>query len=1036
MRWNEFLISIALAAVASSPAPLAAANFGTVVPIGGHAADIALDESRGLLYIADFTANRIDVMSTTDNAVHSSMNVAAQPGGIAISPDSRFLVVTNYSDWTTVPAPSASLVTVINLASNARQTFSTGDSPLGVAFVGGTTGGSGSSGLALIATSSGFYLLDPLTGVLQWVTSVANLAKQTPQPQGTFPGQILQTQMTTAADGTHVWGVADAGTGTQLIFMFDGHTGRMTGQVWNTTPALLPRVSVAADGSWALIGWATFTQAQCGPGFMIRSRYPGATASTNVTGHAVDAVTGTIYGQIFDPNQPAGPPYSSAGKLPTFSIMDSDNLTVRDKINLPENLTGRALLNSAGTMMYAVSDSGVTVLPVGSLNKYKRLAASAEDVLIQSNYCNRAATTQSFKLSDPGGNRTEFSISTSQAGVTVSPSSGLTPANITVSVDPTAIQNPFGTLAVPLQITSPTAVNSAITVRLLISNPDQDQRGTIINVPGVLSDILSDTSRNRFYVSRQDKNQVLVFDGSTNQQMAVLRTGTTPARMSFSQDGKSLIVASADSQLLQVYDLDSLQQQLPVMLPSGHYGRSVAQSNNATFAVVENDALPPGNLDRVDLVTHCATTPVSLGIWVNTMPAESVVTPTPGQSAILLAEPNGNIKVYDAQSDTWVLSRQDFTALAGAYAASDAPGPATAAQPDNPTDVGTYIVGDHILNPSLVPIGTLDTSVGKTVGLAFSQGQAGVRITGNTASGPGVIQKMAAMLAAPTVNFKPVRMTEAPILSTTSVPFTRTAAPLPSAGTIVALTTSGVTVLASGYDQAVAPPAISKVVSAADGSASIAPGGLISVYGSNLAATNVATSQIPLPTALGQSCLVVNGALAPLIFVSSSQVNAQIPSQVNGNAVLTIHTPGGVSDNYNFGVSPTAPTVFKSGAAGPMTGLATIVRADDNQLVTPTNPIHPNDVIVIYLTGLGATAPAVADGQPAPADPLPFAMVSPDVTLGGTDLAVFYAGLVPGEVGVYQINATVPGGAPQGLSVPLVINQGGSSTTLNVRVVK
>ena len=58
------------------------------------------------------------------------------------------------------------------------------------------------------------------------------------------------------------------------------------------------------------------------------------------------------------------------------------------------------------------------------------------------------------------------------------------------------------------------------------------------------------------------------------------------------------------------------------------------------------------------------------------------------------------------------------------------------------------------------------------------------------------------------------------------------------------------------------------------------------------------------------------------------------------------------------------------------------------------------------------------------------------MTLGGTNLNVLYAGLVPGEVGVYQINAVVPGGVPQGLDIPLVINQGGSTTSLSVRVVK
>ena len=53
-------------------------------------------------------------------------------------------------------------------------------------------------------------------------------------------------------------------------------------------------------------------------------------------------------------------------------VMDADNLTVRDKIQMAENLIGRALLNRAATTMYAVSDSGVMVMPVGSLGRARR----------------------------------------------------------------------------------------------------------------------------------------------------------------------------------------------------------------------------------------------------------------------------------------------------------------------------------------------------------------------------------------------------------------------------------------------------------------------------------------------------------------------------------------------------------------------------------------------------------------------------------------------------------------------------------------
>ena len=77
-------------------ASAAGATFGEAVAIGGHASDIALDEARGVLYIANFTANRIDVMSLDDRSVQTSMNVTGQPSSLALSPDGRHLVVTHF----------------------------------------------------------------------------------------------------------------------------------------------------------------------------------------------------------------------------------------------------------------------------------------------------------------------------------------------------------------------------------------------------------------------------------------------------------------------------------------------------------------------------------------------------------------------------------------------------------------------------------------------------------------------------------------------------------------------------------------------------------------------------------------------------------------------------------------------------------------------------------------------------------------------------------------------------------------------------
>src|SRR5205085_5038532 len=107
-----------------------------------------------------------------------------------------------------------------------------------------------------------------------------------------------------------------------------------------------------------------------------------------------------------------------------------------------------------------------------------------------------------------------------------------------------------------------------------------------------------------------------------------------------------------------------------------------------------------------------------------------------------------------------------------------------------------------------------------------------------------------------------------------SSPFTRTLAVLYSRNALINLTVSGFTVLPWNYDASVAPPQLQGVVNAADFTSALAPGGLISVFGQQLGSVNLATNEIPLPTALGDSCLTINGLAIPMLFVSPGQINA------------------------------------------------------------------------------------------------------------------------------------------------------------------
>ena len=1045
MRYYGFLILAAFMAL-TVPRATCSTTFGSVLAIGGHASDIALDEARGLLYVSNYTTNCIDEVNTANNSLmQCQFNVDPQPGSLALSPDGQYLLIAHGPKGDQFKQ-SYNLLTLIHLPDGASWVFSTGDdTPLGVAFVAtvAATGPANLSGpgMALIVTTNAILTLEPKSQTLSVVETFAALVGSLPVPIGTSPPtappyapQILQTALTTSKDGLTVWGIADTGTQPELVFVYSARTGSVSGLSITAAPPLLPRVSVAADGSYAMVGYALLsapaplntplspllgTYPNIYPGMVLLGRYPNRTVSPNITGHAIDSKNNLIYAQIPDATQPAGPPYGPSN-MPTMMLMDADNLTVRDRIVIPESMVGRAVLNAAATTMYVISDSGVMVLPVGSLNQNHRLAASKEDVLVQTSFCDRATASQSLTITDPGGGHTDFTIS-SPAGVTVVPAFGTTPATVQVLVD-TAQFPAKGTTTVTLTINSASAINLPRTVRLLVNDPDVNQRGTIVDVPGVLTDILPDTARNKFYILRQDTNQVLVFDGNSNQQISAWRTATTPTKISFTIDQKYLLVGHNDSQLIEMYDLDAMQRVVSVVMPGGHFGLSIAQSN-ALFAVLARDeGTGFGVIESIDLTNHWATPLPTLGIWQNSLAGylPGVLVPSPNGADILFADAAGQVALYSADRGTFTLGRQDFTSLSGAVAASS---------------LNTFVIGNNVFNPSLVPQGTLDTTYGTTAGFFFFNGSpGGYRLTATSASGIGVIQNL------PTLNanaVQPIPMTEAPLLPTPSNNFTRTLAPMTSAGTVIALTASGFSVLSANYPAATVPPKIASVENAADFSTAVAPGGLISVFGSQMSATSIATSQIPLPTALGQSCLTVNGTPIPLLFVSAGQVNAQLPLNVGGNATMAIHTPAGISNNFNFVVDSAAPAIFLTGTAGPETGLATIFRADNGQLVTPTNPLHAGDTVIIYLTGMGATNPAVAVGTQTPVDLLTSVTQAPAVTVGSANLSVLYAGLAPGYIsGLYQINATVPGGVTPGDSVPLVISQGGGSTTLSVRVVK
>ncbi|MEP6960659.1 MAG: hypothetical protein ABI995_01175, partial [Acidobacteriota bacterium] len=283
-----------------------AGTFGQVVSIGGAAADVALDEARGRLYIANFTANRIEVMSLTTKTISTSINVASQPSSISLSPDGHWLAVAHYGNR---PAPGSPTngITLIDLRNNnSKVTFALANPPLGLAF--------GIDNKALVVTSKDFLLFDPALGTTQILNTIAEQATQSlPAPAQSFPPDITKASVGASADGRFVWGFADS-----MLFRYSASDHVITSNTYSASPILGPRaVSVSNDGANAALGWWMVDVERLN--LRLYAEFGTPLGDLNLGGHAIDSARGLVYSEVPAAREDA----------PVLTIRDMDNLTTR-----------------------------------------------------------------------------------------------------------------------------------------------------------------------------------------------------------------------------------------------------------------------------------------------------------------------------------------------------------------------------------------------------------------------------------------------------------------------------------------------------------------------------------------------------------------------------------------------------------------------------------------------------------------------------------------------------------------------------------
>ena len=230
------------------------------------------------------------------------------------------------------------------------------------------------------------------------------------------------------------------------------------------------------------------------------------------------------------------------------------------------------------------------------------------------------------------------------------------------------------------------------------------------------------------------------------------------------------------------------------------------------------------------------------------------------------------------------------------------------------------------------------------------------------------------------------------------------------------------------------------VVDAASSSSAMAPGGLASLYGVNLsdatydttALFNSAVGAFPASTPSGVS-VVVDSVKAPLIYVSPSQVNFQVPWEAHaGPAPVNVQVFRGSASSYMepVSLSSTAPSAFLNYSAGValVTGCGGCAPA-------------PGATCVLWGNGFGPKNAPQQDGVPASGTPsslsgleVPGSPAACQLTIAGQPATILYCGAAPGEV-IDQLNftypSTVPGSGPSA-EATLTINAATGNLTIPI----
>ncbi|MDE3165809.1 MAG: hypothetical protein KGN36_08390 [Acidobacteriota bacterium] len=219
----------------------------------------------------------------------------------------------------------------------------------------------------------------------------------------------------------------------------------------------------------------------------------------------------------------------------------------------------------------------------------------------------------------------------------------------------------------------------------------------------------------------------------------------------------------------------------------------------------------------------------------------------------------------------------------------------------------------------------------------------------------------------------------------------------------------------------------------------LAPNAIASLYplsGGNFGKDTAQSNGVPLPKALADVQVLINGTATPLYYVGPGQINFVMPwsAPTSGYADVQVTkvSTGQVLAAGAVPMDQVSPGIPITSCNGPSCQAA-VLNAKDGSINSPSNPVARGDYISIYATGQGWLPNPPADGDvPANLVSTPYTprvgigacfVDSCPTTSGETVPAnpVQFSGLSPQFPGIWQINVRVPGVTDVTAPVPLVV---------------